>query len=82
MSASTLVSVLDQIETLTTNELRQVGAIVQKRLARQNEISSREAFYQALVMQGLVKAIKPASGSAARAAADCGARQANFCNYH
>ncbi|MCU0533818.1 MAG: hypothetical protein MUD14_07975 [Hydrococcus sp. Prado102] len=54
-----LQQVLDQLKTLDFEELQQVNRAVQERLASQELIYKRRAFYQALQASGLVHHIKP-----------------------
>jgi hypothetical protein len=50
------------IQELDAEELRQLQQAVQERLGHQAEADAREAFHEALLASGLVKALKTPSG--------------------
>ena len=58
MSGATVARVLEMIQQLDPDELRQVQRAVEARLKQQDEAAALEAFHQALVASGLVKTIK------------------------
>lgn len=58
MAQTTLKQILNQLETLELEELKQLHQTIQKYLANQEGIDRQAAFYQALIDAGLVKQIK------------------------
>jgi hypothetical protein len=62
MTRSALNRAIAAIQELDPEEPRQVQHAVQERLEQQAEADAREAFHQALLASGLVKALKTPSG--------------------
>jgi hypothetical protein len=62
MARSALSRAIAAIQELDAEELRQLQQAVQERLGQQAEADAREAFHQALLASGLVKALKTPSG--------------------
>lgn len=58
MAESTLAQVIEILEDLNVEELKQVQEAVQKRLQPRDEAAAERAFEQALLASGLVKEIK------------------------
>ena len=58
MSQASLKSILQQLKTLTEDELRRIEQAVTDRLASRAGLSQREAVYAALKANGLVAEIK------------------------
>jgi hypothetical protein len=54
MSQDTLEQVLDKLNTLNSDELKQVGSAVRERLAPAEEADKRRRFYDALRAAGLI----------------------------
>jgi hypothetical protein len=64
MSQASLKSILQQLKTLTVDELRRIDRAVRERLAPKGRGNGREAVYAALKANGLVAQIKqPKPGS-------------------
>jgi hypothetical protein len=58
MAKADLMQVLEIVQALDTDELRQLQRAVQARLDATGEVAARKAFHQALLDSGLVKQIK------------------------
>ncbi|MBW4668079.1 MAG: hypothetical protein KME60_11810 [Cyanomargarita calcarea GSE-NOS-MK-12-04C] len=58
MAQTTLNQILDQLEALDLEELRQLNQTIQKYLANKETTDKQAAFHQDLIDSGLVKQIK------------------------
>ena len=58
MAQTTLNQILDQLEALDLEELRQLNQTIQKYLANKETTDKQAAFHQGLIDSGLVKQIK------------------------
>jgi hypothetical protein len=58
MAQTTLNQILDQLEALDLEELRQLNQTIQKYLANKETTDKQVAFHQDLIDSGLVKQIK------------------------
>ncbi len=59
MAQATLDQVISQLDTLKTEELRQLEGAVQERLRPVSEEEKQAAFHQAMLAAGLISRIKP-----------------------
>jgi hypothetical protein len=58
MAQATLTRILEEIQTLASEELRQVQNAIEQRLSPTHESPEEERFLQTLVESGLIKEIK------------------------
>ena len=59
MAQATLENIVEQVKTLSAEDLRQLNDVVQAQLAEQDEQARKvAAFHKALIDQGIVKEIK------------------------
>ena len=59
MSETALNRILQELDSLESHELEQIGQAVQARLCSDDAQRKRQAFREALLAAGLVKQIKP-----------------------
>ncbi len=58
MAATTLNQIIEQLDTLEIEEIKELNKAIQKYLTEREEALNKSAFHQALIKSGLVKEIK------------------------
>lgn len=58
MTQINLKQILNQLETLNPEELKQLNQMVQQSLTEREELNPQDSFHQSLLTMGLVKQIK------------------------